>query len=125
MTCENRQFPNSIFNIDRTYTAHLMKAIEAAQAKADELGLDLSNCSIDCREERLAQQSDSRILSFWFYSEDLVDWMEGFSENFYDFSVAIDPDTGQVIQSLEPSRRSAYKKVSSQDFSNNRTRAPK
>ncbi|SYX83046.1 hypothetical protein [Paenibacillus alvei] len=113
MMCENRQFPNSIFNIDRKYTAHLMKAIEAAQAKADELGLDLSNCSIDCREERLAEQSDSRIFSFWFYSEDLVDWMEGFSENFYDFSVAINPDTGQVIQILGPSRRSAYMKDNS------------
>lgn len=105
MTCENGQFPNSIFNIDRTYTTHLVKAIEAAQAKADKLGLDLSKCSIDCREEQPPEQPDSRILAFWFYSEDVVDWMEGYSKHFYDISIKIDADTGQVIWNIGPSRR--------------------
>ncbi|MBG9733326.1 hypothetical protein [Paenibacillus alvei] len=53
MTCENGQFPNSIFSIDRTYTTHLVKAIEAAQAKADELGLVLSKCSTTIERSNL------------------------------------------------------------------------
>ncbi|WP_019419124.1 hypothetical protein [Paenibacillus sp. OSY-SE] len=68
------------------------------------LDLDLSNCYIGCHEYRPVQQPDSRTLSFWFYSEDLVNWMDGYSEDFHDLAVKINADTGQVIQLLGSSR---------------------
>lgn len=104
MPHEKGKFPSSIFNINREYTVHLMKAIEAARAKADELGLDLGGCSIDCQNYRPAQSHNTRILSFWFYSEELVNWMDGYSEDFYDITVNIDADTGQVVGVHGPSR---------------------
>lgn len=97
------------------YALHLLMAVEAVQELAavwikaalgwsPPLVIDLSQCSIDCSETFSPSDPPSRHLRFWFYSEDLTDWMEGYSERFFDFSVTIDAESLAIVHLAGPSR---------------------
>ncbi len=96
------------------YALHLLLAVEAAQQRANELveiaacwspplHIDLALCSIRCSEQHFSDES--KLLVFWFYSEDAPeDWMEGFSEQFFDFTVMIDLEELRIASVGGPSR---------------------
>lgn len=97
------------------YALHLLVAVEAVQELAavwseaalhwsPPLAIDLQQCSIDCAESHIPSDPPARHLRFWFYSEDLIDWMEGYSERFFDFGVTIDADSLAVVHLSGPSR---------------------
>ncbi|MFD1888070.1 hypothetical protein [Paenibacillus wenxiniae] len=93
---------------------YLLLAVEAAQQRANKLveiatrwspplHIDLSLCSINCSEQHFSD--GTKLLVFWFYSEDVPeDWMEGFSEQFFDFTVEIDLEQLSVHSVSGPSR---------------------
>lgn len=96
------------------YALYLLLAVEAAQQRANALvdiaacflpplHIDLALCSIDCKEQHFSD--GTKLLIFWFYSEDNPeDWMEGFSEQFFDFTVQIDLDQLSIYSVGGPSR---------------------
>lgn len=81
--------------------------IDAAKHWSPPVKIDLAQCSVNCTQYQSNQASSrhtSSVLQFWFYSEDLVDWMEGYSEQFFDFSVILDADSLDIQKTLGPSR---------------------
>ncbi|MEW4370751.1 hypothetical protein [Paenibacillus kandeliae] len=81
--------------------------IDAAKHWSPPVTIDLAQCSIDCTQYKSNPASSlhaSSVLQFWFYSEDLVDWMEGYSEQFFDFAVILDADSLDIQKTLGPSR---------------------
>jgi len=102
----------------KDYALYLILAVEAAQKKAAELApitskwslpwshplsMDLSLCSIDCAEQCHIEHGHSLI--FWFYSEEGPEnWMDGFSDHFYDITVEVDADLLTIRRISGPSR---------------------
>ncbi|WP_046226613.1 hypothetical protein [Paenibacillus dauci] len=100
------------------YALYLILAVEAAQQLADELApitskwslprshplsMDLSLCSIDCAEQCYLKHE--HWLTFWFYSEEGPEnWMDGYSDQFYDLTVEIDFDQLTIRRLSGPSR---------------------
>ena len=98
----------------KDYALYLILAVEAAQKKATELApitskwshplsMDLSLCSIDCAEQCHLEHGHSLI--FWFYSEEGPEnWMDGYSDHFYDITVEVDADLLTIRRVSGPSR---------------------
>jgi hypothetical protein len=96
------------------YALYLLLAVEAAQQRANglvdiaarwspPLHIDLSLCSIDCSEQHVSDST--KLLIFWFYeASDPDNWMEGFGEQFFDFTVKIDLEQLSIYSVGGPSR---------------------
>ncbi|WPP39542.1 hypothetical protein SK066_12975 [Paenibacillus hunanensis] len=96
------------------YALYLLLAVEAAQQRANSLvdiaacwspplHIDLALCSIDCKEKHFSD--GTKLLVFWFYeASDPNNWMEGFGEQFFDFTVQIDLDQLSIYSVSGPSR---------------------
>ncbi len=96
------------------YALYLLLAVEAAQQRANSLvdiaacflpplHIDLALCSIDCKEKHFSD--GTKLLVFWFYeASDPNNWMEGFGEQFFDFTVEIDLDQLSIYSVSGPSR---------------------
>ncbi|WP_046216498.1 hypothetical protein [Paenibacillus wulumuqiensis] len=98
----------------KDYALPLLLAVEAAQQRANELAelarnwspplsIDLALCSIDCTEEY--SPTAGHLLIFWFYSEEGPEnWIDGYSDQFYDITVEINADLLTVHRTAGPSR---------------------
>ncbi|MFD0712947.1 hypothetical protein [Paenibacillus sp. GCM10027626] len=94
---DNNAHPSPcVLHVDRALVPFLITAIDAAKKRGAELGVDVSKCYLECEE--LYSKEGNLYYLFWFYSNELEDWMEGFGDDFFDLAVEVDGTTGEVLR---------------------------